>query len=521
MKIGFTDIKKVFVTLPIGYYAFGRIPAVLEQHGRGTCYNPLENKIYLDSEQIEKMCGNIPDTDDPEIYIRSCLYHELSHAMLTPKYAAVPYILNVMEDERIETVMKDYFEGVDFFKNITALNNWDGTCDEVPKHPTQAFYEIVRYHIAPPTQSGSRPSHLVKKSANLIKDYLGMNAGDTPDSYLPKRYIKSIRAFYEEVKWFYPEEKSDEDKNGNEGGDGETCGDEQRNGAQSGQRIGDKDEDYISNEQDEQKSKSSTGGESATNRGDATGSEKAPVLHKRTPINPRAEKALKSAVHAMQNVIPEVNPHLRNALDRIFDSFNKKNHGGSAMQCYSGVLNPRNCNREDYRFWDKKSSVNGANKFGSAHLNLFIDVSGSMYDSIRLVNQLLEALYQSTKRHKEITFSVMAMSEGQRKIDTFREPYLTANGGNDLTDDIFKQYRDLQKRNTAVYNLVVFDGCAYSMGSEHNFGAFNHSNCTIISDSDNMDPIKTYAPNAKHIFTNNYAQDFVNGVIKTLEAAFR
>lgn len=517
-KIGFSDIKKVFVTLPIGYYAFGRVPAILEQHGNHTYYDPRTNTIHVDGEQVEKFCGNLPDGEPTEPIIRALLYHELSHAMLTPKYPKVPYILNVMEDERIETVLKDYYEGVDFKRNLAVANNWDGTCDEVCTKPTQAFYDIVRYHIAPPNKNGKRASKLVTQAEDIVDTFKDMNANETADGWYGKHYIRAIRALYEEVKKWYPEEEDEQEQDG----EGEAqSGDSQKNGAQAGEAIGDKDEDYEASGEGEGnggQQKTGTVGDTATNGGGESSNMMGGM--RPTKINPRLDRALNAVVHEMQSVKPEPDTKLMAELDRIFTSFNKKNSGGSSMNCYSGVLNPRNCGRADYRFWEKKAPINGGNKYGTVHLNLFVDVSGSMYDSIRMVNQLIDSLHEVTRKHKEVTFSIMAMGEGQRRIDIQKEPYLSAGGGNDLTEDIINQYRDMQKKNTAVYNLVVFDGLAYSYGCEKNFAAFNHGNCTIFSDRDNKSAIEQYAPQAKHIFTQNYATDFIRGVLKTLEVAF-
>lgn len=519
--VGFSDIKKVFVTLPISYYCGERIPAILQQHGHGTCYNPRTNTIYIDGEQIENFCGNLSDTDDEEVIIRSCLYHELSHALLTPKYPTFPYIINVMEDERIETVMKDYYEGVDFKKNLATVNNWDGTCDEVPKKPTEAFYQIVRYHMAPPTAKGERPAHLVEKAEKIVEMYSSLTADTGANEYYAAQYLRSIRALYDVVKAYYPGNDDEENNDGNDStADGEnTTGDKQKNGATNNQPIGDKDEDYEATPKDYSNDPMKDCGDTATNDGSDDDNEAMPPKRSHR-INPRVKSAIQGAVHSMLGSVPCANPKLDEAVERIFASFNKKNSGGASMNCYSGTFNPRNCARDDYRYWEKKAPVNGANKYGSAHLNLFIDVSGSMYNSIKLVNSLLHALYLATARHKEITFSVMAMGEGQRRVDTRKEPYLKATGGNDLTQDIIRQYKEMQKPNTAVYNLVVFDGCAYARGCESNFSAFNHSNCTIISDRDNEDPIKHHAPSARRIITTDYAKEFVDGVIKTLTAAF-
>ena len=52
-------------------------------------------------------------------------------------------VLNIFEDERIETVLKDYYYGVNFKKTIIMLNNYNP--DEKPKDIVQNFYYIVRF----------------------------------------------------------------------------------------------------------------------------------------------------------------------------------------------------------------------------------------------------------------------------------------------------------------------------------------------------------------------------------------
>ena len=37
----------------------------------------------------------------------------------------------------------------------------------------------------------------------------------------------------------------------------------------------------------------------------------------------------------------------------LFYGYNKRSSGGSAFQAYSGVLNPRNAARDDYRYFDR------------------------------------------------------------------------------------------------------------------------------------------------------------------------
>ena len=108
------------------------------------------------------MLKNAPDDIDRESVIRGLFYHEISHALLTyrtdifkevmrsfykgflkgvkrqlsskPEIKAqqIKYleenfhdIMNIFEDERIETVCKHYYMNVDFKRNLFLINGID------------------------------------------------------------------------------------------------------------------------------------------------------------------------------------------------------------------------------------------------------------------------------------------------------------------------------------------------------------------------------------------------------------
>jgi hypothetical protein len=60
-------------------------------------------------------------------------------------------------------------------------------------------------------------------------------------------------------------------------------------------------------------------------------------------------------------------------VNMLFANFNKKTGGGSGINSYSGVFNPRATMRDDYRYFERSIVSNGNNKFGSLHLNLILD----------------------------------------------------------------------------------------------------------------------------------------------------
>lgn len=129
----------------------------------------------------------------------------------------------------------------------------------------------------------------------------------------------------------------------------------------------------------------------------------------------------------------------------IITNFNKKNCGGSAMASYSGVINPRNVARGDYKFFDRKAQERGVNKFGSVHLNLFLDESGSFCSNESKANQLISALAQAEKIDKNFSFDIVYCGMGERLVKDKHHRTMKCGGGNDLDVEIFNIYRRLQK----------------------------------------------------------------------------
>jgi hypothetical protein len=69
----------------------------------------------------------------------------------------------------------------------------------------------------------------------------------------------------------------------------------------------------------------------------------------------------------------------------------------------------------------------------------------------------------------------------------------------------------------------MYDGIAYDRPSEaKNFGAYNHNNLTIISDTTNKSAIEKYCSNARKIYVDGgYPEQISKIVVETLTKAFR
>ena len=209
--------------------------------------------------------------------------------------------------------------------------------------------------------------------------------------------------------------------------------------------------------------------------------------------------------------------------DRFFDEYAKRGRTRAGFAAYSGVFNPRELkNRDDYKFFNRPENSPGGQRFGTFHLNLFIDTSGSFVCNERRVNIYLKALHRLSIKYNFFTYSVVSCGEGEEILKS-RNAYITCRGGNNLDKEIYSIYRKLQKPETNVFNIVLFDGDAYSsyLDDEYTdgFGAFNHENCVIISDIDNAGYISKKVKKAKVVYCKDYCEELNKEMINAMRLA--
>ena len=169
MELTFNEVNAITSTLPIGLYANRRIVTELG-HDETSWYNPQDDVVLISYEQVTKGLTNY--NGNAETLIRSNFYHEISHAILTPKTMNCDYIYNVFEDERIETLLHNYYFNIDFKNSVYAINGH--TKDNVPPitNMKQAFYYLVRFRISPNKE-------LLKEVDELIYKWRKLNRNST------------------------------------------------------------------------------------------------------------------------------------------------------------------------------------------------------------------------------------------------------------------------------------------------------------------------------------------------------
>lgn len=463
--ISINQVKKILNTLPIGYYIKKDVPVELSETSDSSYCDVMNEKIVISYSQIKSVLDKL-SPEDPEVEnnIRCILYHEVSHAFLTPTTLEADYASNVFEDERIETLLKSYYKRVDFKKFVKEINNYHG---EPPKNGNEAFYQTVRYRV------GKKEFvDRVDKIINKYKDISKISKPIVVNDY----YLDILNLYNDITKDFKELSKKDKIKqeysigNLNLPGEGEN------------------------QEKEEQSS--------------------APQID------------LSSIAKSVLN--DYYNKNIDDKLNFIFSNIKShKTQNGSAINSYSGVFNPRSVMRDDYKYFVQKNRLGKVRAYSKFHLNLFIDVSGSFYFSEKIVNQMLFSLTKFEKSEPSFSFDLVTMWIGE-ELKPKNDRKIKCGGGNYLDKEIFDIYNKLQYNDCQNYNIVLFDGDALSDSYNirrdlMNFKAFDHKNTAIISDDENEGYInRAGCTQCKTIFINNhYADKLIDQVMQTLNLLIR
>jgi hypothetical protein len=486
MEIGKSELQAIVKTLPIGLYAKRGIVIAIEDT-ETSYYSPNTDEIVVSYPQIVTSLKKVAE-DSPfkESIIRGILYHEVSHAFMTPEMSWND-IINVFEDERMETLLADYYLNVDFKSNVFRFNGLE--VGQVPPATDAftAFYNAVRF------RTGS--AEMLRKIAGLIQKYATLTKANNDYSC---NYYYDVMDLYREIEkdyWKQPQEYQGNGSTGQNGYNGDIKGEStEGQGKETAEGECGTQQDYDPN----------SIGRNTANEG---------------ALDPEQVKEM------IADIIESANdPSLVSYFQTIISNFNKKNSKGSSINGYSGVLNPRLADRPDYKMFERPFTQKANNSFGTFHLNLFIDKSGSFWNSQTLVNKILSALSIVEKQNPNFTLDVVFCGYGEKVVESPRGRILKCGGGNDLDNDIYDIYRKLQKPNTYNYNIVLFDGDAFSSGNRthnKNFRAFDFSNCTIISDQENERYIKKSVNRARVIYTKEYTNELLDNVCKAISKAFR
>ena len=524
MDVSKAMVEKVLKTLPIGYYIKRGLNVTLYD-GETSYYNMTGDEISISYPQIHIALKDLENENEVESAIRAKLYHETSHAFLTPKTLRVNDKINIFEDERIESLLRTYYERVNFRKFVKLVNNYKG---EEPTCAMTAFYQIVRYRVG--------PRHLVNQAIKIIEQYAYLNRMSVRVRCV--YYERAIHAFFDRVKEWFDEKVSKDEKSRKMSGksDSDTTTDKSSTETDNNESANSDQSDEASDESkaDGDLTSSSIKGygekpkksEDDTSSAGTSADDVAELNELIEKMSETEKDICKSGKSLMHNIIKQSSDEKYIAdISRIFGNAKKLDkHNGSAINAYSGIFNARSVARDDYKFFVQQNRSGNVKAFAKMHLNLFIDSSGSFSSSEETVNKLLNALSKYEKLNSNFSFDLITCGMGQ-KVHKKNERELYCDGGNDLTAEIFDTFKKMQFKNASNINIVLFDGDAFSDTPSYDkrdrFKAFDTSNTTIISDNDNVNYIKSYVKTAKVIYTREYVKELYSHVIRSLEVLVR
>ena len=191
--VQFETANQILKTLPVSFYLKRRVDVELQDVDTSYC-NIFKNKIVIGYEQFKN--ANITN-ENAESDIRCLLYHEVSHAFLTPltlldivniwDSSEEKAIINIFEDERIETICRNYYHDVNFKQFVKKLNHFDGSTPAI--NAREYFYHIVRFDAG--------DANLVNEKNAIILKFKNLNRETNFSS--SKAYHNEVMTFYQKV----------------------------------------------------------------------------------------------------------------------------------------------------------------------------------------------------------------------------------------------------------------------------------------------------------------------------------
>lgn len=514
----FIEIENILKTLPVGYYIGRNVPLKLTNEN-SSYYAPMNDEAYISypmlSNVMTKIEGKLND-ENIERLTRTLTYHEISHAFITPKSLSMNNIVNVFEDERIESMCRNYYKGVDFKELLMLVNDWDGKTEPTHDTPFSVWYSLVRYHLGKP--------HFVIKVAELLEKYRKLHRCSNYWSCYD--YKNEIMALYHEVEEDFLKDELEKQRKAEEQAKAADEEEQQNDNTGMSMNAGDDNDADESDEPDETKS------DSVGQSEEELSPEELREKRFEERLNEMSDEELQELFEIITRTADEevkklfensqvyVNPGVQERLASIILA-NKKvtKSNASAINAYSGVFDPRSVIRDDYKWFVQQNRQGNVKQFSKIKLNLFIDNSGSFSPNEKIVNQLLFALKKLEQQDPNFTFDLITMNT-RFELKKKNERELYCCGGNDIpayAEDIIKNVQDRQSMN---YNIVLFDGDALTDATEgrsgKQFKRFNMPNTVMILEDSNQKYAETYCKGIRRIYTRRYAAELIDQVCVAL-----
>lgn len=512
MAITGNMVKDVLKTLPIGYY-IGREVKVETDDSMTSHYDIMNDIIRINDQDVADAVQKT--TENHSEYVekdtRAMLYHELSHAMLTPKSLKPTFETNVVEDARIESINRDYFMGVDF-EDFDRRYLADTPCNCAEN----AFIRFCKLGESP-NPSNPEFDALQKDLQDLIQ-YYSIDRLNATTEYSDD-YANNCETLFWRFKSAYSRDLQNQEQNDannqNSNSNGSNNSSDQNN--QSGDSSN-QNQDNADDSNEKEKGSTKLNGEDETSGAiDVQFDESNSDKPQRGDFELHREK-IKSITKVYED------KSFRDRLSVILSNYKKtSSSNASAISAYSGVFDTRSAAlREDYRYWSQKNRQGNFRAFSKVHFNLFLDRSSSFHNNEDTARSILKSLCWLEKQIPDFDFTLITCGIGER-IEPKQDFQYKARGGTNLSAQIFDTFKQVQEKNALNFNILLYDGSAIDKyvgknqdGYEGNFEAFNTTNTIIITDPENASAVLKYCPRAHKIISQNYTKELKDNILNTL-----
>lgn len=553
LDLGFIKDKsnEILATLPIAHYLkVDTIKIVFDESADTSFFNPISFDIHIAlSNIVDAINGSDKEklTElDLEKHIRCFLYHEISHAILTPtnlksfvvshypETILTPNIVNILEDERIETILKDYYLLVNFEDNLHNI------CKAEKATSFEHFvFNAIRLKCCGDIQKDIN-NHLLlfikaTKYSNSTEKYPYTLVGEM---FKLTRYLKTL---YEEE---LSKDKEGDDIESPENNDSEKPSDTK--GGKDESKAGTKPSDTKGEKpsSDDEKADDSSG-DLAEGEGISVGISAT-----------EGEEAMRKAIEEIKMLSAKWGGRKMKLSDFTSDSKTKvellktiiRNKGVGVVEQqtqvgYCGRFNAKKFmkdHNDSYKWFEKialeDSEMNGR-KGNKKVLNIWLDQSGSFDSNDSAVNKVLKALAEIEERQPDFEWRLIKLTCNVSLVKNKEERFSQSFSGNALPVNKMKKVYNEVNANRDEFNLVLFDGNANSLdfgcgkdeerqvGETYSYKAlkvFDNKRTIFITEDVNFDSISAICPNAKSIIRerSNYAGCLSANIVRALDLLF-
>ena len=575
-------LRAILLSLPKSFYLKSKsIDVDLSETAPTSYFNPTNFKIVVAINNVELAIQNAgrPLTDDElEFVLRGQLYHEISHAILTPpdlmqiaskSNVINPQLANIIEDERIETMLKNYYLLVDFKKQLKLLVDFIPQ----PQSFTHFVFNAVRFRYSPiePAIVKQLVNEFLRDSCN---QYIDIKTRPYHLVCLMERLVNGLEAVWTAYvqKQQQQQQQNQGDSNGNSSSDENNSNEcnscskseelENDEGTDSSRRQTQRDCNEK-NEQEGDKNDAKTGSSSTSETGkedndaannDSTAEE---VKHSSADELPeldenelndnscslKQEDAEKLFKRALLNDSILANRRYGTGINnRFFESrlsdrakllvaIAKNNGFGCKPKAPSsfgtcgrfssrGYIKDITNEKPSFKWFVRK--VNDSHeKNGKTNvkiLNIWLDNSGSYDKNDDETNKILKALCEIEKQRSDFKFTLTTFN--YEFVEKTGDCRTSSSDGSTNLAGLTNRYK-AKNPTGKEYNIFLIDGRAHNMDEMR---CLNNNKCVLIVDmAEVYDKARLLCPHAKKIVPvadGTYPQKLAENVIKAVEALF-